>query len=446
MTIGKVLKWGLGAVMVLAVGLAGYLRFAPPDLLRVATNYSAKIVCSSVFLSGRDADEVLAVDVQAPGHPLLGYVSVDVDRTEETVSARLFGFAAPATAQHRAGLGCTNAQTTTLSAATLPATSRSIQGLWPAGEDINPSQDPAIVAILSDPALLGDGYRAVVAVKDGRIIGETYADGFDPDMPLLGWSMTKTVTAAIIGTLIQSGQVSLADDLSTTFGDWAADERAAITVTDLLGMSSGLAWNEGYGNVSDVTRMLYLTDNMASFAAAKPAQSGVQNVFNYSSGTSTMLSRFWQDRVGADALAYPQRTLFQPLGMASATLETDATDTIVGSSYMYATARDWARFGQFLLQDGVWRGQQLLPAGYVNWMVTPVDSSAGDYANGHLWLEAPRQDVAYEDAFWLQGHDGQSIGIIPSQNLVVVRLGLSPSRLGYSSLPVMQALISATQS
>lgn len=440
---GKVLKTGLGAVVLGIVGLLGYLLISPPDLLKVGTNYSAKIVCSNVFIAGRDPDEVLTVDVQAPGHPLLKHVSIEVDREAHTVHARLFRFFAPATSQFRQGLGCTNVHGTSLSAQRPEAAKSAPTGLWPRGNDVALSDDPKVRAVLSDDKLLGKGYRAVVVVQGGRIVAERYAEGFDADTPLLGWSMTKTVTAGLIGTLIDAGRMNVSDTLVDSFPQWAEDARRDITVADMLAMTSGLQWNEEYGDVSDVTRMLYLSDDMASFAADRALEAGIGTDFNYSSGTSTVLSRVWQDKLPDGGLRYPRDALFEPLGMTSAIIETDVADTFIGSSYMYATARDWARYGQFLLQKGVWDGAQILPAGFVDWMFEPVAASGGDYAKGHLWLKSPGDLPPFEDAVWLQGHDGQSIGIFPSRDMVVVRMGLTPSRLGYSSLPLAKALIAA---
>ena len=441
----KSLKITAGALVLGALAGAVYLRVSPPDLLKVVTNYSAKMVCSSTFITGRDPHQVLAADVQAPGHPLLKYVSIDVDHEAQTVHTRLFHFAAPATSQHRAGLGCTNIHSADLSETTLAALPPLPEATWPAGNEVTPSQDPEIAGILADPALLGPGHRAVVVVKNGRIHGETYAEGFDAASPLLGWSMTKTVTAGLIGTLVHSGDMAITDKPSATYADWTGDSRADITVADMLAMASGLQWNESYGNLSDVTRMLYLHDDMTGFAAENPSEAAPNTTFNYSSGTSTMLSRVWQEKVGDNSLAYPQTALFAPLGMTSAVMETDAKDTFVGSSYMYATARDWARYGQFLLQGGNWNGAQLLPEGFVDWMFEPVAASDGLYTKGHLWREAPGDRPPFQDAVWLLGHDGQSIGIFPSRDMVIVRLGLTPSKLGYSALPLAQALIEALE-
>ncbi|MCV0397536.1 MAG: beta-lactamase family protein [Rhizobiaceae bacterium] len=441
----SILKVVVALIVVAIVGLAAWLWFAPPDLIRVGTGYSAKIVCSNVFIAGRDAEEVLAVDVQAPGHPLLGFISVDVDRDAGTASAALLGLFGKSVAITREGLGCASvpdgdldsARTISLPGGAVPA---GAAGSWPDGEAVDPSDDPAIAAILDDPGLLGPDMRAVVVVKDGRIVAERYGEGFSAATPLLGWSMTKTVTAGIVGTLIRRGM--LERDRTGLFEHWSNDERRGISLADMLAMSSGLEFNENYGDVADVTRMLYLEPDMAGFASAKPLTGAIGDTFSYSSGTTVMISRIWQDAVGdrAAALAWPREALFAPLGMSSAVMETDAVGTFVGSSYMYATARDWARYGLFLLNDGRWGGKDILPPGYVEWMREDAPASDGAYGRGHLWKNGADNGLP-EDAFWMRGHDGQSTVVIPSQNLVVVRLGLTPSKLGYSPAPLVAALV-----
>ncbi|RIK88990.1 MAG: 6-aminohexanoate hydrolase [Hyphomicrobiales bacterium] len=446
--LGKILKW-LAILAVLAVvGVAGWLAFAPPALIRVATAYSAKIVCSNQFLAWRDGQEVLALDVQAPGHPILKYISVDVDALERTVSARLLGLFGEGRAVHRPGVGCASVPGGAEAQAMPPLPEPGqphMAALWPAGERVEPSQDAALAAILDDPAMTGPGMRAVVVAQGGRIVGERYGEGFKADTPLLGWSMTKTVTAAIVGTLVREGRLSL--DQDGLFEGWNGDERGDITLADLMAMSSGLEFNEDYGDVTDVTRMLYLEADMAGFAADKPLAGPRGEAFSYSSGTTVMLSRIWQDAFAdpAHALAWPREALFGPLGMTSAVLEADAGGTFVGSSYLYATARDWARFGEFLRNDGVWAGRQVLPEGFASWMREEAPASDGEYGRGQLWLRGPGEggDAGFDlpdDAFWLLGHDGQSTAVIPSRGLVVVRLGLTPSRLGYKPQKMVEAL------
>ena len=458
----KFLKWLTILVVVAVGGLAVFLYAAPPALIRVGSAYTAKIVCSNHFIAKRDAQEVLKLDVQAPGHPLLRLMTVRVDEGKGRVEAGLLGVFGMNTAVYREGLGCASlsegGRLAPLQAPGKIIPQANVSALWPQGGTIAASQDKDIAAILDDPALQGPGMRAIIAVQNGRIIGERYGSGFDANTPLLGWSMTKTVNAALLGTLVQSGKLAL--DKTDIFPGWAGDERRGISVADLMGMSSGLLFNEDYGSVTDVTRMLFLEPDMAGFALKKPLDAKTGLKFNYSSGTAVLLSRIWQNAHGGNAGAYPQEALFGPLGMASAVMETDASGTFAGSSYLYATGRDWARFGEFLRLDGVWNGQAILPPGFVSMMREPVpvsDSGFGpEYGKGQLWLRGPEAgtepgfdpDAGFElpaDTFWMLGHDGQSAAVIPSKGLVVVRLGLTPSKLRYKPQGLVAALVRAAE-
>ncbi|ODR88208.1 serine hydrolase domain-containing protein [Sinorhizobium alkalisoli] len=440
-------KFGALAVAAPAAA-AGWLALYPPELLKVGDGYAAKIVCSNVFLAGRDPQEVLAVDVQAPGHPLLKFVSISVDHHEQRVTARIFGFAAPGRAVHRPGLGCMNTGNGVAEAFANPAAGGNAgskaavgdpeagdpEAEWPEGG--RAEIDPTIQTFLEDPELAGPGMRAIAVIRDGRLVAERYGPGIDRDTPLLGWSMTKSVTAALVGMRIAEGRMDLEQD--RLLAEWDRDERTAIKLSDLLGMQSGLAFNEDYGDVTDVTRMLFLESDMAGFAASKPLAAAAGTKFSYSSGTSNILSRLWMRSFDdpAAALAYPRLALFEPLGMTSAVMEADQSGTFVGSSYMYATAQDWARFAQFLLDDGRWKGRALLPEGYVDFMRKPSAASGGDYGSGQVWLTANGIRAGTggfpADSFWMLGHDGQAIMLVPSLRLAVVRLGLTPWRDGYN--------------
>lgn len=453
----KILIWLLGLVTAGIAVIVAWLAVAPPELLRVGDGYAAKIVCSNVFIAGRDADAVLAEDVQAPGHPLLRFVRISVDEVRKTVTARMFGFAAPGHAVYREGLGCT-----TLSGdrfAAFPGIQRErrraapAEGamFWPEGGGI--VRNAAVQALIEDPGLTGPGMRATLVVRRGRIIAEAYGEGFSQSTPLLGWSMTKSVTAALVGLRIKAGRMAL--DATDLVAEWRDDPRSRITLADLLGMQSGLEFNEDYGAVADVTRMLYLESDMAGFVADKPLVAKPGERFSYSSGTSTLLSRLWMNTFSSQriALTFPRAALFRPLGMSSAVLETDAHGTFVGSSYMYATARDWARFSLFLLQGGRWNNAQLLPDGFVSYMAKPTAASGGRYGSGQVWTEAGRAAVAEaasevalpDDAFWMQGHDGQMALMVPSLDLAVLRMGLTPSGLGYDVRQLEAKIIEAVR-
>lgn len=457
--LGTIIKWLLILIVLAVAGLGTWLFLAPPDLIRVASGYTAKMVCSNVFLANRNAQDVLRIDVQAPGHPILGYLSVDVDQSAGTAKAALLGLFGSGMAVDRPGLGCASvpsgnaASVSRLSA--VPGSDLLWPELWPGGDLVAPSQAPQLRAIIEDEALVGPGLRAVVVVKDGRIVAERYGEGFEATSRLLGWSMTKTVNAAIVGTLIHEGQLSL--DQTGLFPGWT-DGRAQIKLADLMGMQSGLVFNEDYGDVTDVTRMLYLETDMAGFTASKPLAGPPGTIFNYSSGTAVLLSRIWQDVLGEPqaALDWPREALFDHIGMESAVMETDAAGTFVGSSYLYASARDWARFGLFMLGDGTADGRRVLPEGFIEWMRQPATASNGVYGNGQLWLHGPQAgtpegqnpDVGFDlpdDAFWALGHDGQSMAMIPSKGLVVLRMGLTPSSLGWKSQGLVEAIVKALE-
>jgi CubicO group peptidase (beta-lactamase class C family) len=471
----KILFTAALSIVLLVLLLLLVLWVRPPDLLRVGANYSAKIVCSNVFLAGRDADEVLRTDVQAPGVGLLRLMRISVDREHHVVRAALLGFIGDGLAVARPGTGCTavpdgnlafaahdmaaaaaawnrpkgpgigqplpgpsstpsSSPTPTPTPSPSPTPTQADQ-LWPDGTAVKTT--PALDHLLIDDTLAGPGVRAIVVVDHGRIVAERYAPGFSATTPLLGWSMTKSVVAGLVGLLIKDGILSAEQS-----GPWPAlpgDARAHIRIADLLAMSSGLRFNEAYGTVSDVTRMLYLEPDMAAFARAQPLLHPPGEFWSYSSGTANILSRIVQDAAGELGAAYPKQRLFDPLGMTSAIMETDESGTLVGSSYMYATARDWARYGQFLLQQGGWQGREMLPRGYVAMMASPVAASHGQYGHGLVWLDREPGDKIPADCFWMEGHDGQSVAIIPSRALVLVRLGLTPASDNYRP----QALVTA---
>jgi CubicO group peptidase (beta-lactamase class C family) len=442
----KILRRTLAGLVVLTIALLLFLWLRPPALLRVGANYSAKIVCSNVFLAGRDADEVLRIDVQAPGIALLRLMQVSVDREHGVVRTGLLGFIGGGLAVAKAGQGCTVLPDgkLDLSGGARPlgavSTATTGSGEWPEGNAVKTSA--AVDQVLNDDKLAGPGARALVVVDHGRIVGERYGAGFNAGTPLLGWSMTKSVMAGVIGLAVKDGKLKL-----DQAGLWpGGDGRERIRLKDLLAMSSGLNFNESYGAVSDVTGMLYLQPDMAAFARSQPLIHPVGEVWSYSSGTAVILSRIAQDAVGGDASGYIKTRLFEPLGMSSAIIEADEHGTLVGSSYMYATARDWARYGQFLLQGGVWQGQDLLPAGYVQMMAAPVASSHGQYGQGQTWRwesESAKFGLP-ADTFWMSGHDGQYVAIVPSRQVVVVRMGLTPDSQSYAAQPLVKAVLDAS--
>jgi CubicO group peptidase (beta-lactamase class C family) len=360
---------------------------------------------------------------------------------------------APSVAVYRNGLGCASvpdgdiAAAQRFSAPVSDAVPADDSLSWPEGERVD-AADPRLSEVLQDASLLGPAYRAVIVVKDGRILGESYGDGFNAQTPLLGWSMAKSVNAVLAGKVAADQGVGL--DADGLFPEWAGDERSRIRLADLLAMQSGLDFNEEYGDVADVTRMLYLQSDMAAYARSLPSANERGTRFNYSSGEAVLISQWWMGRFSdpKQALAYPRKALFDPIGMRSAVLEADERGTLVGSSYLYATARDWARFGLLLAQGGVWDGTSVIPSEFVTRMMTPTAASGGVYGGAQAWRQGPGNEADAQsglpaDVLWLLGHDGQSVAVIPSENLVVVRMGLTPSRGGYRPQRLVAAVRNA---
>lgn len=447
MRISRPVKFALLGLAVLLATAIGYGVYLLARLAPIGTAYAAKMLCSGVFVGGRPADEVIHEDIVADNHPLLRLVQPSLDVTRQLATATFLGMARR-DAQYRRGLGCTIVIGTSperlLAAASSEvdsAVARSSEGLPVAppaqSADAGKLQSAVDSAFAEpDPNRLSRT-RAVVVVQNGRIIAERYAPGFSADSPMQGWSMTKTVTGILIGTLVKADKLSLEQKALVHEWSGAGDRRADITLGQLLRMTSGLRFTESYGNpVEDVALMLFARADGAAYAIDKPLEATPGSRWQYSSGTSNILSHIIRQAVAGserDYLEYPRRALFDRIGMRNATIEPDSSNTFVGSSFMYASARDWARLGQFLLQDGVWNGERILPAGWVTYMATLTPQSKRKDFGAHLWVKVPPpfDSVAVPrprlppDTFHSVGHEGQFVSIIPSRKLVVVRLGLS---------------------
>lgn len=439
----KAWLWLGAAILVAGAVAAGAFAYR---VALVGSGYSAEILCAGVFVSGRGEAAVRAEDLTGPGYELLRFFRQEVERDERRVTASLHGFAAQ-TAIFRDGLGCTLIDGRTedelrAEAAGLLSAPPAPEALWPEGERVDrPAQDvdlPALDAGIEaafaepDPAHPRNT-RALVVVHRGRIVAERYAPGFDATMPLIGWSMTKAALNALVGLRVKDGKLALADKALLPEWRGEGDKRGGISLDDLLRMSSGLAFDESYDDpLADVTQMLFVAGDKAKFAATKPQLHPPGTRWHYSSGTSVILARILRDTFAAerDYLRYPSERLFAPLGMMSAVIEPDAAGTLVASSLMYASARDFARLGLLFLQDGVWQGKRLLPEGWVAYSLTPSKDAPDASYGAHMWLKLPESDgygepPMPEDAYYFLGHEQQIVAIVPSRDLVIVRLGLT---------------------
>lgn len=428
-------------VFFLLAAASGLRRLIPwlRGVAAVGAAYKAKVLCSALFVSRLDLDVEKADEVSAEAYAPMRLFRARVDRGAESVTVSFRGFL-PRTAVHRPGYGATLARGPL---APLPAasTARPLDPTrpWPAGEAPAPEPAPALARVL-DSAFGESGpkrrrTRAVVVVKDGRLLAERYAPGIFAAAPLNGWSVTKSAFGVLLGTLIKEGTFSLS--ARGLLPQWGApgDGRADITLEDLLRMRSGLSFSEKYSDLgSDVNRMLFLEPDAAAYAASRPLAHPPGAHWQYASGAANILSLIARRALGDGAYAsWPRRALFDPLGMTSAVFEPDASGTFVASSFMLATARDWARLGLLLAQDGVWDGRRVLPEGWVKLLATPTPQSPDGRYGALWWLklskelggETPAAGRLPSDACHALGHEGQCLTVIPSRGLVVVRLGLS---------------------
>jgi CubicO group peptidase (beta-lactamase class C family) len=416
--------------------VAAFHRFL--RIAGVGAAYKAKALCSALFVSGLELDLNSADEVSAGAYMLMRLFPARVDRSARSVTASFFGLRAR-TASFRPGLGAALEFIPLPSAPKFPPLpSVESARLWPEGDAVSSVPSEALSRIVADaftepnPKKLRRT-RAIVIIKDGEILIERYAPGFSAATPLNGWSMTKSVMGALIGTLAGEHRLSLTD--KNLLAEWNGDPRSEIALEDLLRMRSGLRFSEVYADpLSDVTRMLFDYPDAGGFAASRPLAHAPGTHWQYASGTTNILSLIARRRLDEkDYPLWPRRALFDPLGMRSAVFETDATGTFVGSSFLFATARDWARFGLLHLQDGVWAGRRLLPEGWVKFGTTPTPQAPNGRYGAHWWLKLSKDlggetDAAKaipSDAFHALGHEGQCLSVIPSRGLVIVRLGLS---------------------
>jgi hypothetical protein len=422
-------------------------------LYRVAllgSGFMAQTLCAGIFVSGRDADDVMAQELSGPEFELLTYFRAAPDTKAKSVTASAYGFATQ-TAIFRDGLGCTlvhdksEADLRAQAAGLFPAHNTSdSEAEWPLGEqvaawvapeDVNGEAiDKAIDAIFSEPDPAHPRRtRALVVVHGGRIVAERYAPGFDAHTPLIGWSMAKTAINALVGMRVKDGELALSDD--ALMPQWRAkdDPKRAITLDDLMRMTSGLAFGEDYdSDLSDIAQMLYVQGNAARFAASKPLIHKPGTVWSYSGGTTNIIAAVLRGSFAdeRDYLRFPHTRLFGPLGITSAVFEPDASGIFVGASFLFASARDWARLGLLFLRDGMWQGQRLLPEGWVAYSLKPTRQSPGDQYGAQVWLKLPKSPGYGEppmptDAYYMLGYEGQVVAMVPSHDLLIVRLGLT---------------------
>ena len=451
---------GIGVILILAVAaFAWFFSKAAP----IGAGFAAKYLCSSTFISKRNPETVFQEDV-SPINPLFKAVDWQVNREQKSVSADYFGLFST-TAIYREGCGCSlvlgtneeemRRQTFFKQADSDGQPARRDDLLWPAGG--RGPVEPASLGIDSkklqkalDAAFAESGpakpkkTRAVIVVYEGRLVAERYAPGFHKDMPLLGWSMSKSVTNALVGIQVKNQGLDIIAPAPVAEWQNDSDPRRKITLDQLLSMSDGLEFKEIYGPLRDVTYMLYESYDFAAYAADKPLEAKPDTKWNYSSGTANIIARIVRqtaEKTYPEYYTFIRDQLFHKIGMISAVMEPDSSGTFVGSSYTFATPRDWARFGLLYLEDGIWQGERILPQDWVKYTTTPTPQAPRGEYGALFWLNAGspsdpedrRWPSAPQDTFAALGFQEQKVIIIPSKKLVLVRFGATTDRKSWNS-------------
>lgn len=410
----------------------------------IISGYGSKNMCSAVFLQHRNPKDVLREDL---GDFPLSLGSFTVNEKDSSVTGSVWGFAKRKTI-YRKGIGCTivnglteteiKAQQFSIPPAPLINTDTIA---WPYGDkitdtiaaNINKEQlDKTVDYVMNETKDGKPAYTsAVLVVYDGKIVAEKYARGFDKNTVMLGWSMSKSLTAAMVGVLVKEGKLNA--NAPAPVPEWNNTKKQSITIKNILQQSTGLDFVEDYNSYSEVTNMLFNKGDMAAYTAGLPLKYEPGTVFNYSSGNSNILSRIIRKTVGEEAYSgFPYQSLFHKINAYSFLLEPDASGTYIGSSYSYATARDFARFGLLYFNNGKWNDRQILPDNWVAQTITPAGADKRKHYGYQFWLNGLNKDVPATrwypdvpaDMFFCDGYGGQGIYIIPSKKLVVVRLGL----------------------
>lgn len=420
----------LGLLLVVFIIYFGFTTYPKLDLI---SGFSAKSLASGHFIDDRSIEIIKNGDNDIP---LVRLAKLSFNDAEKFATASVYGLK-ERKAIYREGLGATliNEDFDVSKPYEVPNRIESKRNLpYPYGnlepkDSVFSEIDYDKLKIAIDNAFDKNGAkdkrtRSVVVLYKGHLVGEQYDTNFNKNSRILGWSMTKSITATYFGILEKQGKYNT--NKPAPISEWRKDERAIITTKDLLHMNSGLEWEEKYDKICDATTMLFEAEDMGKVQLEKPAKFSPNLHWNYSSGTTNLLSKILRNqfKTHQEYLDFWYASLIDKIGMNSMVIETDMVGNFVGSSYGWATTRDWAKFGQLYLNKGNWYGEQLFNESWAKFVATPTNNSNGRYG-AHFWLNAGGffADVP-KDMYNCGGFQGQMVAIIPSKDLVIVRMGL----------------------
>jgi CubicO group peptidase (beta-lactamase class C family) len=392
--------------------------------------YAAKSAASSVYLADRTLEFTNKTDNKFSP---INLADSKVDETEKWTSSSVFGLLSRK-AFYREGLGTVLAiDEDDLNDTYLTPKRSKPDNTTPYPYGNAPQKDTVFAnvdyqKINKTLEILFDSVnqtRGAVVVYKNQIIAEKYAEGFDENSKILGWSMTKSIVSTLFGILEYQQKMDVYE--KPNFEEWKNDDRNQITIHNLLQMNSGLEWDENYEEISDVTKMLFLERDMTKSQIRKPLAGKPNESWYYSSGTTNLLSGILRNqfKTHQEYLDFWYADLIDKIGMNSMTIETDLAGNYVGSSYACATPRDWAKLGLLYLNNGNWNGEQLFTKDWIKYATEPTPTSDGWYG-AQIWLNAgKRYPNVPENMYFFSGYQGQNVYILPDEDLLIVRMGLT---------------------
>ena len=418
--------------------------------LDLISGFASKNVASAHFIGQRNLKLIQQTDNDMS---LIDLAKNQIDGTEKSASASVYGLKTRK-AIYREGLGATlidNNYDVSKPYLTPKRTNIKINLPFPYG-DLEPRDTVfsnidydklkrAVDNAFDENGLKNKRSRSVLVLYKDKIVAEKYDKNFDKNSKILGWSMTKSVTQAVFGILQKQKKIDIYQPAPII--EWKNDERKNITINDLLHMNSGLEWEEDYTKICDATQMLFQATDMTQSQLLKPAKFKPNTHWNYSSGTTNLLSGILRNqfRTHQEYLDFWYAELIDKIGMHSMIIETDMTGNFVGSSYGWATTRDWSKFGLLYLHNGNWNGTQILDKSWVDYTRVPAKNSNGIYG-AHFWLNAGgRYPDAPRDLYSCDGFQGQKLFIIPSHDLVIVRMGLKGQEDGFDFNGLLKGIV-----
>ena len=434
----------IALIIIFSAGLVYGISYAWKSFPLISA-YGAKIMCSCVFVAERSEESVLQQEL---GGFMISLGNFEVDREGQKVTGSVFN-TAKRVAIYREGQGCTllsvESEASIRSMAYYQAakpTWKQDTVPWPSGNKLNDSMlnltsyrkiQEMITYELESEEKKNQLTHMILVVHKGHLVAEGYGNDHDQKTKHTSWSMGKSIISSLVGLQVDQGIMSL--DQKSLIPEWS-DDRRNISLTHMLHATNGLDWVEDYSGVSDATNMLFLMPDAAAIASAKPLKYEPGSYFYYSSGTTNIISKILRNQLGEEKYQrLPYENFFHKIGMHNTVMEKDASGTFVGSSFVFAPGRDWARFGLLMLNKGNWEGEQILSEDWVKFATTPTPAAPLGQYGAQWWLNAGNKENPNDkllsklpnDAFYAGGFEGQWVLVIPSHNLVIVRFGYTPN-------------------